>query len=205
MTLSEKECAAIRELIPMYVKGLLTASQHEELEKALTVCPEFETEVIEWLEIKKAYGFIEKELPLPSSRIYSKIAETIDKEKGLGFSRFLHGKFKIAPGFSLALIAAQFLIIITLAMHMAGLKPEYRTLSAPAIKTDMPVKINIVFAENVSEAEIRKLLLQVNARIIDGPYSSGLYIIGLPSEDKAKAALKTLKKDSIVTMVERAY
>ena len=110
-------------------------------------------------------------------------------------------------GVSLALVAAQLLIIIVLGVYVINLKHEYRTLSAPSItETEETSKtIHVVFKEDASEAEIRNLLLQMNARIIDGPCSSGLYIIRIPSQERLDDVLNTLRKNKIVVMAERAY
>jgi hypothetical protein len=69
----------------------------------------------------------------------------------------------------------------------------------------MPVKINVVFKEDASEAKIRNLLSQIGGKISDGPSLSGLYVIGIPSDKNLEEIITTLKKSKIIEMAEKAY
>lgn len=201
MTSYKKDCDSVKYLIPLYVKGILTDSQKEEFENALRGCPDLKNEIETWKEIDKSYKAIESKLPQAPNYIYPKIAAKIKESKQIGlFERFMPSR-----KFSLALAAAQLLIIIVLGVYVINLKTEYKTLSAPSITEEKLIKINIVFRENALEAEIRNLLLQINGRIIDGPYSSGLYVIGITSEKGVEDVLNRLRENSIVVMAERAY
>lgn len=201
MTSYKKDCDSVKYLIPLYVKGILTDSQKEEFENALRECPDLKNEIETWKEIDKSYKAIESKLPQAPSYIYPKIAAKIKESKQIGlFERFIPSR-----KFSLALAAAQLLIIIVLGVYVINLKTEYKTLSTPSITEEKLIKINIVFRENASEAEIRNLLLQIDGRIIDGPYSSGLYVIGISSGEGLDDALTTLSKSRLVVMAEKAY
>jgi len=103
------------------------------------------------------------------------------------------------------MITAQILIIVVLGIYVVNLRTEYRTLSATSVITEKQVKINVVFKEDATVEDIRKLLLQIDGKIIDGPSSSGLYIIGITSKEKLDDSLNTLRKNKIVVLAERAY
>lgn len=202
MTLSEKDCDALKGQMPLYVKGLLTASQAEEFEKALTGCPELKRELAVWGEIHEAYKLIGKQLPEPSGRAYSRILKKIEEKKTAVFFK----RFMLPTPVFIGVIAAQLLVIIALAVYVAGLKPEFKTLAAPSPFAYGKAKINVVFNAGASEAEIRGLLLKkIDGRIIDGPFNSGLYIIEISSQGRLDSALEILRKDKIVIMAEKAY
>lgn len=197
---NKKDCESIKYLAPLYVKGTLSDTEKAEFEETIVECQELKDEVERWKAISDAYKSVEEKIPQPSGMLYSRITERIRETKGVS----LLERFMPSPRFSIALIAAQLLIIITLAAYVINLKTGYKTLTAPSITAEAPIKINVIFKENASETEIRKLLLQIDAKIIDGPHSSGLYVIGIAYEERLADALNIFKKSRIVVMAERA-
>lgn len=201
MTSYNKDCASFDDLVPLYVKGLLSDAQTKEFEQSATECPEIRDAIEEWKLIQNTYQSLECSMPEPSSNTYAKIMEKVrESKKESWFQRLMP-----SPSFSLAFMAVQLLIIITLGVYLLQSKHEYRTLSAPLVTISAPVKINVVFKENTRETEIRNLLLQIDGKIIDGPYSSGLYVVGVKSDPDVEQTLKTLKGNRIVAIAEKAY
>ena len=72
------------------------------------------------------------------------------KGKRIKKARACFQRLMPSPSFSLAFMAVQLLIIITLGVYILQLKHEYRTLSAPSVMVSEPVKINIVFKEKTT-------------------------------------------------------
>jgi hypothetical protein len=201
MTSSKSDYESVRELIPLYVKGLLSDSQKAEVERAADEHAELRTEIDQWKKIQGAYETIEGKIPQPSGTLYSRIAAGIKEQDQPGFFE----KFMLSKKLALSFIAAQFLIIVALGIYILQSKPEYSTLSAPPSETDSLIKIHIIFKETATEADIRKLLLQVHARIISGPSMSGLYVIELPSQEEIDKSLSILQGNKIVEFAEKAY
>ncbi len=205
---SKKNYEFIKSLIPLYVKGTLADSDKEEFEKALNEYPELKDEIAKWQSISSAYKEIEDKLPEPSPWIYSKINEKIKEKQNLSLyerCRILLERFIPSKKLSLAIIFAQLLIIVTLGIYAINLKTEYITLSTPSTVTENTIKINVVFIDNALEVEIRRLLTEVEGKIIDGPYISGLYVIGISPNKQVDRVLDELRKSKIVVMAERAY
>jgi len=201
MTSYKKDCESVKYMIPLYVRGILSDSEEKEFQIALSECPDLKDEIERWKKINNAYQTIERTLPQPSDRVYSRITERITEKSRFSFLQ----RFIPSQRVSLAFVAAQLLIIIALGGYVMNLKNEYKTLSAPSMTEGRLLRINVVFKEKATEAEIRNLLLQMNARIIDGPCSSGLYILRIPSQERLDDVLNTLRKNNIVVMAERAY
>ena len=201
MTFSKAEYESVRELIPLYVKGLLSDSQKAEVEKAMEDHAGLKDEIQQWKEILTAYKAIEEKIPQPSGAVYSRIAARIREQDCPG----LFGRFLASKKLSFAFIAAQFLIILALGIYIVQTKPDYRTLNAPPKETGSSLKINIVFKETATEAEIRQLLLKVNAHIIDGPKRSGLYLIEVLFPEEAEKSLSVLQNNTIVEVAEKSY
>ncbi|MEW6570218.1 MAG: hypothetical protein AB1390_03430 [Nitrospirota bacterium] len=185
------------------MKGLLSDSQKAEVEKASDEHPELRMEIEQWKKIQRLYKTIEGDIPQPSSAVYSRVAARIKEHDQPGFFE----RFLTSRKLTLAFIAGQFLVILALGIYtyITQTKPEYRTLSAPPAKTEDSVKIHIVFKETAAEADIRKLLLQVHARIINGPSRSGLYVIEIPSREDVGKSLSILQGNTIAEVAEKAY
>lgn len=201
MTFSEAHFESMRELIPLYVKGLLPASRRADIENAAEKDARLKLEIEHWRKIHGAYEVIGERIPHPSPAAYPRIAAVIREQHGTGF----FGRFAASRKIPLAFIAVQFLVIIALGIYIIQTRAEYRTLSVPQNIINGPVKIHIVFRENATEAEIRNLLLQVHARIISGPSRSGLYLIEIPSGEDADKRLGILQNAVIVEIAEKSY
>lgn len=201
MTSCNKNYASFDQLVPLYVKGLLTDAQRREFENAVSECPDLKNTIEEWKLLNDAYNALECRLPEPSRTLFPKIAEKIRESK----SRSLFQRLIPSPSFSLAFMAVQFIVIITLGFYILQEKHEYRTLSAPPVTVSAPVKINIVFKENTTENQIRNLLIQIDGRIIDGPYSTGLYIVGIKSDADLGKTLNIIRENKIIAIAEKVY
>ncbi len=202
-----KDYEHIRSLIPLYVKGSLEDKERADVESAIDEYPELKKEVEEWERIQGAYRLMEERLPEPSVDLYSRIINRIEEGREGTFVQRLRqwfSRFKPSPVLPLALILAQLIIIIAGGVYIVREQTGYRTLSSQGVTQADLIKINVVFNEHATEADIRSLLLELNGKILDGPYTSGLYIIGVPS-DGIEAALRKLKDSPIVVLAERSY
>ena len=201
MTSYKRDCDILKDLVPLYVKGLLNEAQRKEIEEAIDECPSLREEIESWHAVQCAYQSIESSLPQPSGSLYQKIAERIEGSKKPGLLNRLFG----SPAVSLALVTAQFLLILSLGFYIIQERHEYKTMSAPSVTTEDSIRINVIFQEQATESDIRELLLKINGRIVDGPNRSGLYRIGLKSRSEADSALEALRNSAFVTMAEKAY
>ena len=101
-------------------------------------------------------------------------------------------------------VIAQFALLITLWISSAG-------NGINAIGTDgRPISdiatINVVFADNATQKEIRELLASVDAQIANGPTSIGLYTIYIKgNETDAKYVIDKLKKSTLILLAEPSF
>lgn len=64
------------------------------------------------------------------------------------------------------------------------------------------VDLRVTFRQDASEGAIRQLLLELNARVVDGPTQAGEYRLRVPSGDAA-AAITALQNSRLALGVER--
>ncbi|MBX6423521.1 anti-sigma factor [Thermosulfurimonas sp. F29] len=189
----------LRALIPLYLAGSLPKEERKRLEEALAGDPELQRELEGWRLLKEAYGDLARTLPGPSSDLYAEIRRRTRGGFGGRVRIFLRRRWR--HSWQAVIIVLQLLIIILLGIHSLR-SPRYYTLSSP-VCSEKGYRINIVFRQNATEGEIRKLLLSQGARIVDGPYPSGLYVITVPPGE-ARQALTVFRKSPLVIMAERA-
>ena len=84
---------------------------------------------------------------------------------------------------------------------------DYLTLGARTVVMgdDDVAKARIVFDQDMTELQLRKLLLAVDAELIDGPTPRGAYTIALPSITgslEQQSAVEKLRESKRVIFVE---
>lgn len=197
----ERDCLSYRDLLPLYLKGILSPGQEAAVKRALEACPDLRAEMEEWKAIGDAYREVEACLPAPPADGLVKVMRKIEKPRQPGFLEWLG----LRPAFSFALIAAQIIVIVGFGVYTANLKSRYETLSAPSAATKGQTRLNVVFRPDAPEEVIRGALRKIEGRIIDGPRTSGLYLIGISSSSDPEAALASLRSSGAVLVAERAY
>jgi hypothetical protein len=115
-------------------------------------------------------------------------AQPVPREASL-FSR------RIPIGWAVAAQAASLAVVIAI-LAFAPVRPQllYRTLGSPPA----PASGNqiVVFRPEVSEATLRAILTQNQARIVDGPTSTDAYVLRVDPERHA-TVLARLKSDRV--------
>jgi anti-sigma factor RsiW len=76
----------------------------------------------------------------------------------------------------------------------------YRTLAAPDAAAN--AAIVVVFDPATSEFELRRIVRDAGARIVDGPTRTNAYVLDVPA-DRRTRALQTLKAERAVVLAER--
>ncbi len=188
-------CEKYKELIPLYYAGLLSKEEEEILLEAVKNCPELSKEMVVWRELSKAYSLLKEKLEVDFT--YS---ESFSLPFYLRFkqawTRFLqHWQY-------LSLVFVQFAIILFLVFYNFKSVHHYRTLSTSVTVPKNKAYFQVVFKKKSSEERIRSLLLKVKARIVDGPYPSGLYILSVDKKNEDKA-WDLLRKSPLVAFVEK--
>ncbi|MDI1472522.1 MAG: hypothetical protein QMD43_05375 [Thermodesulfovibrio sp.] len=200
---SSKNFDELRSLLPLYLKGSLPEKKSKSLEKALSENEELKEDLKFWEAVKKGYQKIESQLPEHDYRIYHRISNNIKTQNSRNAKIWKF--FSLHPKFSFAIIIIQTLIIISSVLYFLSIEKEFKTLSVSNIQAEDGVKINVVFHEDAKEKEIRKLINEINGRIIDGPNKKGLYVVSIKDKEKINYTLDILRKNKIVVFAELAY
>jgi anti-sigma-K factor RskA len=180
-------------LLPWYVNGTLEESERLQLEQHLAECVQCQREVA-WLRTLQEH-FAEqaqKDAKSSTGRRPRRRAETRGSAWPVSSAWKRRGRW-------LAWVAAmQAVVILALGVIVFQQRAPYRTLSAPEDKGSLLV---VAFDPRTSEAQMRQLVRDQNARIVGGPTEGGAYVLRVPERREA-ATRKALLASQQVTLVE---
>ena len=86
------------------------------------------------------------------------------------------------PALAVILLIGQFALLLWTAGEQTALPPSH--IASRGIQP-VSTKVVLVFRDSIPEARIRKTILELNGRLVDGPTADGRYTIESPSTDAA--------------------
>ena len=218
---------SIVELLPWYVKGTLNPVEHSRVDKHLASCPECQQESMLYRQLDSE-GLTSDRTPSwqPTPAHFSSILQSIDAleskadsavsraktpKHGLKQLSKLSAWLKATPNpifwfMSLETVALTALVLLTVARfpQQPG-EQAYQTLSneRPSYSANLP-RLSIVFAEDITEREIRTLMQAQHGQLVQGPSMLGVYTIELALEvaNESQQAIDNLRANPKVKLVE---
>jgi anti-sigma factor RsiW len=180
-------------LLPWYMIGALKDKESAQVEKHLSECAECRADVA----MEKALAHEITTLAGDVEPGWAALKARID---GVGIAPRKAGP-RIAIGWAVAAQAASLAILVpTLTFTLARPQFLYRTLSsAPSAASG---NLIVVFKPEASEATLRTVLMQNQARIVDGPTSTDAYVLHVAADQRA-VVLARLKSDRNISLAER--
>ena len=194
------------EILPWYVNGTLEGDEHEFVARHLLRCQSCADEVVRCQSIATAVRSAEAATSRPSPEHLARLMERID-----------HGSVSAAPErwrirvrewiekirlvfqetpslfrWALAAETAAIVLLVAAIIMQGSVAPSfYRTLS-DAYTSSEPgrVHLQVVFADDITEREIRTLLSSIGATIVAGPTPMAVYTVALVAADR-KAPART--------------
>jgi hypothetical protein len=199
------------ELLPWLVNGTLEGGERERVERHVTQCVACRRDLEVARALQAAVASEERDPAVTDglARLRARLGE--EDAGGLGVGRLwrlLGQGWHQAPAWARGALVAQFSLVLLLASALAV--PLLPGRSAPSLYHTLgdapPVAFSrralvVVFRGERSEQEIRRLLLRVEARIVDGPSSVGAYTVEVP-DGRQRAALALLRTDPAVAFAE---
>jgi anti-sigma factor RsiW len=180
------------ELLPWYVTDGISPHELNEVETHLKDCMTCQQEVARCRELNQSVKTNQKEVWTPSPAHFTNILANVDafenrrikSQRASGWFANWFPWLVDTPRparFALALQGA-FVVALATTLLVGALVPTpgYQTLSSP----DEPAatsaqRMRLVFADNITEKELRELLLGISARLIAGPTPLGVYTIAM--------------------------
>lgn len=216
------------ELLPWYINNTLEFSLREQVDQHLEECHACRKELEEQKQLAQAVHQADQ-LNLSPQQSFAKLMQRIDVSEQttttatspsfslLNYLSTLWGHLQHTPSMARWLLAAQTLAIVLLLGHVMLVSDplvdnaaNYVTLSNDKPSAMARGHLRVVFSDNSSEQDIRKLLTGVNARIVDGPSTSGVYTLAVSqshaaSREELVALSKQLRSHHTVQFAEPVF
>jgi anti-sigma factor RsiW len=206
-------------LLPWYAQNTLDAGEHAKVEAHLAECDQCRRALGGWRALAggvKAQAEAEAHAPAwaPSPAHFAKLAAQLSgpvaprqpqRAAKPSLLAKLRDWFNISPPgmrVAFALQAAAIAVLAGVLWHQAAGPQTYETLSraAPAAVSDG--QLRVVFDAEVKESELRASLQQINASIVDGPSTLGVYTLQLSADAQPQQALDALRANPKVRFAE---
>jgi anti-sigma factor RsiW len=190
---------AISELIPWYVNDTLESEERERVAQHVAECPACAEEIARCRILAAIVQSADMSDLNPSNERFARMMariESTDESKSKSRRHFVREwirkirlTFEETPSPFRWAVAAQAAVIVLLAgavVFQLSSTPEplYRTLSDTGAVTDSgKSSIQVIFAEDITEREMRALLGNIGATIVSGPSPIGVYTLGISAGD----------------------
>jgi hypothetical protein len=211
------------ELLPWYVNGTLTDPELSAVRQHISSCQICQDEIVQCQSIAAAVRSTEGTEWKPTPEHLARLMVGLDHENmptipvdwSTRVREWLQRNLKavqIAPSPLRWTLAMQTTMIVLLAgtvVWQAAMSPQlYRTLSEGGTAFQPGrTYISVVFADDITEGELRTLLSTVQGTIVAGPSPLAVYIVSVPGsgaepDARASMALDTLRKHPKVRLAE---
>ena len=197
-----------QDLLPWFVMGTLEEDEHMRVEEHLRACPACQRDV-QWhrnLRAADAHPVVGYDVDRAYAAISARLRKPLVASWPQRYWRTLRERWRAPPMWAGLALALQAILVLGLAGALrygpgkfaSGQSPAYHTLGQPDVAT---ARLVVVFAPQTSEADMRRILLASNARIVDGPTAADAYILAV-APARADQAMQKLRAEPSVLLIQ---
>jgi anti-sigma factor RsiW len=188
--------------LPWLLSGTLEGEELAQVEEHVNSCPHCQADLA-WERTLRAAGIPPAPAPaLDPEAALQKLLPCLDQpQERPGFLSRWKDAFAANDRTWLRTVAAgQLAVIAVLALLLAQPRDvaDYRTLGTPA---RVQANVVVVFDPGTPERELRRILQDSGARVVDGPTVTGAYVLDVPPAG-AQRALRQLRGERAVTLAQ---
>jgi anti-sigma-K factor RskA len=205
LPLNASEHVAVDALLPWYVNGTLRGDELDRVVRHIEVCEQCRHEIA-WL--RDVFAACAALAPIPEAAASSLAAgpSSLDgRIRGRTLRTRVSAGWRSPQPWMRMLIAAQFaglaILGTLLAFEGQQREPDYRTLGGYVRPASTGEAIAVMFDPAISEAELRRVVTGVGARIVDGPTTTRAFVLEVPAARSAEVVQK-LRAEPAVRFAE---
>lgn len=195
-------------LLPWYVNGTLEGDELAFVQTHLGRCASCQREV-EWLrELNAACiaGEADPEASRALRQLRGKLEQPRNKSSAqswaLNLSNRIWNRLRPWSGWVIATELAGIIALGIWWLPTPDAPALYRTLGASDAKTLTSGNLVVVFDPTTTEADLRRILRDAGARIVDGPTQANAYVLEVPPQRKDQA-MQALRSERAAVLVEQ--
>jgi anti-sigma factor RsiW len=188
-----------RDLMPWLVTGRLEADEQARVEAHLATCDE----CAHTLKAERALAGAVAELPIATGIGWAAMRDRLDAAARHTAilpppaPRWRIGMKQI--GVVLAAQAALLAAAVSITVRTIGPVAPYHALGSAPVTTGG--NVIVVFRPDLRESDMRRLLKDSDARLVDGPTAANAYVLRVPDAERTDA-LTRLRSDASVVLAE---
>jgi putative zinc finger protein len=193
----------VMELLPWYVNATLSPAERTVVEKHLETCADCREELQSLSQVSAVISEGVEATPSVDASLARTFAaiDELERAKLSTKKRGLVGWLSAlwTPSVPLARVAfaTQLALILLMGIYLVLPRDPYSTLSPPGSRE---VHLDVTFAPTVTEEVMRRVILEVDGKIVSGPSVLGVYVIelsGVKDDDpKVDAVIDKLQKNA---------
>ncbi|MEO8959301.1 MAG: zf-HC2 domain-containing protein [Rudaea sp.] len=197
-----------QDLLPWFVMGTLEEGAHVRVDEHVRACTACQRDVQWHRDLRAADA--EPVAGYDVDRAFAAMRTRLRKPQAAAWpQRCWHGlrdRWRAPPMWAGWALVLQAILVLGLAGVLrygpakfpSGQSPAYHTLGQPDVAA---ARLVVVFAPQTSEADMRRILLASNARIVDGPTAADAYILAVAPEG-ADQAMQKLRAEPSVLLIQ---
>jgi hypothetical protein len=174
----------IEELLPFAINGSLTPEEQRRVDAAAAADPDV-AEELRWLKAAKESIRTSERPASPGAMGWARLNRDLRRSR---VQSIVSNPWRAGAIAACALIAVQAISIVSLMESRDALITAGETQQA-----EPGTLVQVTFAPDAREGDIRALLLEVHGVITDGPSPLGIYTIRFADKAAASAAVETLR------------
>ena len=187
-------------LLPFYVNGSLNEDETEQVKLTLTVSERLQKEVIFLQSLQ--YQVQQNKYEKPSSELaFKRLQQEINKEKAIALKQQQASLSSSKYRWQVATVAACLLLAVQ-AVNDIDKTVDYNAASGSDKTSYQGKTIDVTFSPNVTELQIRELLISQRILIIGGPSALGIYKLAITNNQEATIQKLKEHKDLIDSIQE---
>jgi anti-sigma factor RsiW len=195
----------VQTLLPWYVNGALEPAEQAEVEAHLASCADCQSE----LAFERRLAGEVAAMPVEAAQGWARLESRLTAVGRQGFGDRLARMFaglargwRARPAWAAPALAAQIGLVGVFAAILLAPKPAPEPYKALAASSPAPpANVVVIFRPETTEARLRAILRQADARLVDGPTSADAYLLQVPAGARP-AALARLKASGQVSLAE---
>jgi anti-sigma factor RsiW len=191
-------------LLPWLVNGTLKGDELAFVQRHVERCARCQREV-EWLRDLHASCVAAENVPGASGALRNLRRGLEQPRDTRGARRPLRTFWSRVGPWSHWMVAVQMVIIVALGVLLLPTgdgSALYRTLGDRNARALTTGSLVVVFDPITTEAELRRILRDAGARIVDGPTQANAYVLDVPVQ-RQDEAMKALRAERAAVLVER--
>jgi Putative zinc-finger len=201
----------VQALLPWYVGARLDAQEHADVEAHLAECSRCQAELAWELQLHADAAQIDVptgDADQGFARLRERMAGTAaaPPRRRDSLAARLWAHWRAAPAWTRWALAGQLAVVALLGgllLPLLSPAPQFRALGGPAAAPAAAASTHLIvrFRPETTEQEMRRLLRESQARLVDGPTTTDAYLLAVPAGMEA-AAVRQLRAQGAVLLVE---